>query len=240
MQKNEKTILKVENLKKHFKTADGYLDVLTGVDLEVKKGKFVSVVGESGVGKSTLMHILGLIDPPTSGDLEINDLKCFELEDEELTEYRNERIGFVFQFHHLLPEFTALENVTLPQLIARKPPKEAQERAYKLLSSVGLEERADHYPNQLSGGEQQRVAFSRALSNDPEVVIADEPTGNLDERNSQIFIDLILDLQDNFNKTFILATHDLSFASYTQRIMRLHNGRVHEITSEVQEKYGRA
>ncbi len=231
-------ILETKNLYKKYPTAKGYLEVINNINLEVKRGEFLSVVGESGVGKSTLMHILGLLDRPTAGEVVIDNFNCFELSDDKLADYRNKIIGFVFQLHHLLPEFTALENVILPQLIGGKSASKAKEKGMELLTAVGIANRASHYPNQLSGGEKQRVAFCRALANEPNIVIADEPTGDLDEKNSQNFVDIISNIQEDFNVTFILATHNLNLAANTDRVLKLHDGKSQEITREVKKNYG--
>ncbi|MBN1755780.1 ABC transporter ATP-binding protein [bacterium] len=231
-------ILKAKNLHKYFSVGKEMLMVLQGIDLEIEQGSFWAIVGESGVGKSTLLHLLGLLDSPTIGELYLQDNPVSSLSEKQKAALRNKAIGVMFQFHHLLPEFTALENVVIPQLIAGKDFRKARDYGKFLLDEVHLSDRADHFPNQLSGGEQQRVAFARALANDPDLLLADEPTGNLDEQNSRVFQELIRDLQKKFCKTFILATHNLTFAASADRILRLHNGLGAEDTERIKQSYG--
>ena len=204
------------------------LPVLKGIDLEVKKAEIVAVVGASGVGKSTLLHLLGGLDRPTEGKILYEGEDILALNDQELDRFRNEEIGFVFQFHYLLPEFTALENVAMPGLIARQKPDVAQNRARELLDYVGLEERLEHRPSELSGGERQRVAIARALINQPKVVLADEPTGNLDQKTSEAVHDLLWTLNDQFDQTFIIVTHNQTLAQRADRLIQLVDGRVYD------------
>lgn len=201
------------------------LHVLKGVDIGVKKGEIVAVVGASGVGKSTLLHILGTLDRPTKGRVNLNSTDVFSLNDRELARFRNKTIGFVFQFHHLLPEFSALENVMMPRLIAGEDEGKIRDKALGLLSEVGILERADHKPGELSGGEQQRVAVARALINDPQVVIADEPSGNLDKDTGGELHNLIGELNQKKGQTFLIATHNQLLAQQAHRIVTLIEGK---------------
>lgn len=205
----------------------GHLKVLKGVSISIKKGELVSIVGTSGAGKSTLLHIIGTIDPPDSGTLQIENKFPFQLKDKELAQFRNEKIGFVFQFHHLLPEFTAIENVAIPKLIHGKvKPKEAHERAAFLLQKLGLADRMHHKPSQLSGGEQQRVAVARALVNEPLLVLADEPTGNLDSANAAQLHQLFLTLKNEWQQTFVIVTHNQQLANMSDRILTMKDGKI--------------
>jgi lipoprotein-releasing system ATP-binding protein len=197
------------------------------VDLEMDIGDSVAIVGASGTGKSTLLHILGALDRPTAGSVELEGADLNTLWDDALADIRNRRVGFVFQFHHLLPEFTAMENVAMPALISGAVQEEAFERALELLREVGLEERADHRPSQLSGGEQQRVAVARALVNHPGVFLADEPSGNLDEASSERLHDLIFHLNETVKQTLLLVTHDQHLADRAGRVLELAEGRLH-------------
>lgn len=192
--------------------------------MEVFSGEMVGVVGASGVGKSTLLHILGTLDRPDKGKVNLNSTDIFSLDDRQLASFRNKTIGFVFQFHHLLPEFTALENVMMPQLIAGEKEEKIKDKARNILNELGLLPRADHRPGELSGGEQQRVAVARALINDPLVVIADEPSGNLDKKNKEELHELLSDLNKNKNQTFIIATHNEELAKKANRVYRLKDG----------------
>ncbi|HEX9916312.1 MAG TPA: ABC transporter ATP-binding protein [candidate division Zixibacteria bacterium] len=219
------TILECINLYKSFQTGAGRLDVLKGVDLEVKQGEILAVIGASGVGKSTLLHILGALDKPTRGEVRYGGKSIFSFKDKELARFRNRKIGFVFQFHHLLPEFSALENVMMPRLIAGEEKENIIDKALKLLSRVGIEDRATHRPAELSGGEQQRVAVARALISDPELVIADEPSGNLDQKNAQGLHNLLKELNQNQGYTFVIATHNQSLAQTAERIITLKDGK---------------
>lgn len=209
---------------KNIQKSYGSLEVLKNIDLSIKEGEIVSIVGKSGAGKSTLLHILGTLDQADSGDLEINNTKTQELNSEELSKFRNQEIGFVFQFHHLLPEFTALENVCFPAHIAKKNNKDVQLRATTLLTDLGLKERLHHKPNQLSGGEQQRVAVARALMNDPAVILADEPSGNLDTETSNELHQLFFELRAKHQQTFIIVTHNLELAKMSDRTLVMKDG----------------
>ncbi|MGB0863560.1 MAG: ABC transporter ATP-binding protein [Saprospiraceae bacterium] len=200
------------------------LRVLKGVNIHVEKGEVVSIVGKSGAGKSTLLHILGTLDAPDSGELIINGTNTSILKNKELAAFRNNEIGFVFQFHHLLPEFTAVENVCIPAFIKKTSEKQAKIRAEELLTYLGLGERLTHRPNELSGGEQQRVAVARALMNNPAIVFADEPSGNLDSASSKELHDLIFQLRDDFNQTFVIVTHNEQLANMSDRKLTMLDG----------------
>jgi lipoprotein-releasing system ATP-binding protein len=218
-------ILKGVDIHKSFQTGAGTLHVLKGVDIGVGRGEMVAVVGASGVGKSTLLHILGALDRPTKGRVNLNSTDVFSLTDKELAHLRNKTIGFVFQFHHLLPEFSALENVMMPKLIAREQEDSIRKKALDLLTEVGLLDRADHKPGELSGGEQQRVAVARALINDPQIVIADEPSGNLDKATGEELHNLICGLNQKKRQAFIIATHNQLLAQRAHRIIALVEGK---------------
>lgn len=213
-------MIKAKNIKKSF----GSLLVLKGVDLEVAKGEVVAIVGASGAGKTTLMQILGTLSTPDSGELEIDGVNPFTLKDKQLARFRNQKLGFVFQFHHLLPEFTALENVMIPALISGVSQAPAKQRAMELLETVGLGERASHKPQQLSGGEQQRVAIARALANNPAVLFADEPSGNLDSATKKEIHQLFFDLRDKLGQTVVIITHDESLAAMCDRSLVMKDG----------------
>jgi len=229
-------LIRVVDLYKSYYDGLTELPVLKGVDLEVKKAEIVAIVGASGVGKSTLLHLLGGLDRPTEGTIFYGGEDIFALNDQELDRFRNEEIGFVFQFHHLLPEFTALENVAMPGLIAQQKPHVAQDRAKELLDYVGLGERLEHRPSELSGGERQRVAIARALVNQPKVVLADEPTGNLDQKTSEAVHDLLWTLNDQFNQTFIIVTHNQTLAQRADRLVQIVDGQVFDpIYSELKK-----
>jgi lipoprotein-releasing system ATP-binding protein len=204
----------------------GTLQVLKGINLEVEKGKIVSIVGASGAGKTTLLQILGTLSPPDTGKLIINNVDPLKLNEKDLALFRNQHIGFVFQFHHLLPEFSALENVCLPSFIAQTPKKAAEKRATELLTFLGLGDRLTHKPNELSGGEKQRVAVARALINNPSVIFADEPTGNLDSQNQQELHDLFFSLRDHYGQTLIIVTHDRNFARMSDVIFEIKDGMI--------------
>ena len=214
-------IIKATNIGKSF----GTLKVLDGVDFQAEKGEVVSIMGASGAGKSTLLQILGTLSTPDAGSLEIDGRDVLSLSGDALSAFRNLRIGFVFQFHHLLPEFTALENVKIPALIAGKPDKTATQEAEKLLAMMGLSERKDHKPSELSGGEQQRVAIARALVNRPAILFADEPSGNLDTRTKAEIHSLFFDLRDKLGQTVIIVTHDPELASMCDRCLYMRDGR---------------
>ncbi|MFQ6032798.1 MAG: ABC transporter ATP-binding protein [Candidatus Zixiibacteriota bacterium] len=218
-------ILKGVDIHKSFPTGAGTLHVLKGVDIGVKRDEILAVVGASGVGKSTLLHILGALDRPTKGKVTLNSTDVFSLNDRELARFRNKTIGFVFQFHHLLPEFSALENVMMPKLIAGEEENSIRKKALNLLSEVGILGRAGHKPGELSGGEQQRVAVARALINDPQIVIADEPWGNLDKATGEELYNLISDLNQKKGQAFIIATHNQLLAQRAHRIITLIGGK---------------
>jgi lipoprotein-releasing system ATP-binding protein len=213
-------MLKAVNITRKY----GQLEVLKGVDIEVKKGEMVSIVGSSGAGKSTLLHILGTLDRPDSGSIWLNDQLIDQLKGEKLAAFRNRHIGFVFQFHHLLPEFSAFENICIPGWIAGSSKKDVRNRALELLSLLGLADRAEHKPNQLSGGEQQRVAVARALINQPDIIFADEPTGNLDSTNAKELHRLFGTLRDQFNQTFLIVTHNEELATLSDRTLHMRDG----------------
>jgi len=200
--------------------------VLRGVDIDIKKGEIVSIVGSSGAGKSTLLHILGTLDEADKGTVELNSAKVSSLQGRKLADFRNKNIGFVFQFHHLLPEFTALENVCIPGWLAGRRKKEVEEKAKELLNLLGLSERLENKPNQMSGGEQQRVAVARALINNPAIVFADEPTGNLDSSNAKELHHLFFDLRNKFNQTFLIVTHNEELAQLSDRVLHMKDGKI--------------
>jgi len=204
----------------------GDLSVLNGVDLHIEKGEIISIVGSSGAGKTTLLQILGTLDKPNSGNVLLNGVDPFSLSNNQLSKFRNKEIGFVFQFHQLLPEFSALENVLMPALIGGKSIKETTDRGMELLSKLGLENRASHRPGALSGGEQQRVAVARALMNNPSVIFADEPSGNLDSKNAQELHELFLDLRKEFGQTFVIVTHNSELAAMADRTLHMQDGSI--------------
>ena len=221
----ENPIIELKNLTKSYKNGMEFR-ALDNANLRIKKGEFVAIVGPSGSGKSTLMHLIGLLDTPSSGTLLIDGNNVTKLSDKERSEMRNRMLGFVFQYHHLLPDFTALENVIMPLLIAGKNRKEAKAIAEKLLKQVGLEDRVDHRPGELSGGQNQRVAVARALSCSPAIVLGDEPTGNLDTKTGDIIYELLRRLNKGYNQTFIVVTHNEDLASKADRIIRLVDGKI--------------
>lgn len=202
------------------------LEVLKGIDIQIEKASMTSIVGKSGTGKSTLLHILGTLDTPDAGNVTINGEDVFKLSPRKLSKFRNETIGFIFQFHHLIPEFTALENVTIPALIARKSKSESERKAKELLDYLGLSERLEHKPSQLSGGEQQRVAVARALINSPAIIFADEPTGNLDTHTSQELHHLLSQLKDDFHQTFVIVTHNKELADLSDDCYEMIDGQL--------------
>jgi lipoprotein-releasing system ATP-binding protein len=221
----ERPIIELRNLTKIYKNGMEFR-ALDNANLRIKKGEFVAIVGPSGSGKSTLMHLIGLLDTPSSGMLLIDGKDVTNMSDKERSEMRNRMLGFVFQYHHLLPDFTALENVIMPLLIAGKSRTEAQEIAENLLKEVGLENRMDHKPGELSGGQNQRVAVARALSCSPAIVLGDEPTGNLDTKTGDLIYDLLRRLNREYNQTFIVVTHNEDLASKADRIIRLVDGKI--------------
>lgn len=215
-------MIKLEGITKSF----GSLQVLKGIDLEINKGEIVSIVGPSGAGKTTLLQIMGTLDEPDAGVVQIDGTVVSRMKEKELSAFRNKNIGFVFQFHQLLPEFTALENVMIPALIAGVASKEAHERAMKILDFMGLVDRASHKPNELSGGEKQRVAVARALINDPAVILADEPSGSLDTHSKEDLHQLFFDLRDRLGQTFVIVTHDEGLAKITDRTVHMVDGMI--------------
>ena len=220
-------ILKTSNIVKSFQTTKKVnLNVLKGISLEIQKEKITIIVGASGAGKSTLLHLLGGLDRPDSGEIYYDDKNIFEFSDDKLARFRNKNVGFVFQFHHLLPEFSALENVMIPQLIDGVNLRKAKTKSEELLKTVGLVERLDHKPAELSGGEQQRVAVARALANDPKIIFADEPTGNLDSVNSDEIHKLILNLKINLGVTFVIVTHNQNLVDLADQIYEIKDGKI--------------
>lgn len=218
-------ILTCSNIHRTFtKSEKRKLEIIKGVSLSIEKSKISIIVGKSGAGKSTLLHILGGLDNPDEGTVLVDGVEIHKLSDDKLSDFRNNQIGFVFQFHHLLPEFTALENINIPQMIAGKNIEEASIRSLELLEIVDLADRKDHRPSELSGGEQQRVAIARALANKPKIIFADEPTGNLDSANSMIIHELITDLKVKFDLTFLIVTHNKSLIELGDRILEMRDG----------------
>ncbi len=221
-----KEIITVNNLHKTYKSGPHAVEVLKGISYGVKKAEVVVIMGPSGVGKSTLLHIMGALDLPSSGDVHIAGQNILQLNNDAIARFRNESIGFVFQFHHLMPEFTALENVLIPTMMHSPLNNEKEEYARYILNEVGLSHRLNHKPGELSGGEQQRVAVARALVNKPEVVLADEPTGNLDNQNSAMLYKLLLDLNQKLHQTLVIVTHDEHMTSNADRTIELDDGRI--------------
>ena len=215
-------MIEIKGLTKSF----GSLQVLKGIDLRIEKGEIVSIVGPSGAGKTTLLQILGTLDKPDSGSVVVDGVETSTLSTNKLSEFRNMHLGFVFQFHQLLPEFTAVENIMIPAYIAGMKPKETRNRAEELLEFMGLSDRATHKPNELSGGEKQRVAVARALMNNPAVILADEPSGSLDSKNKEELHKLFFELRDKFGQTFVIVTHDETLATLTDRTIHLKDGRI--------------
>ena len=213
-------MIEVKNIHKSF----GTLEVLKGVDLTVEKGEIVSIIGKSGAGKTTLLQIIGTLDRPDSGCVVIDGVDVFALKEKELADFRNRHIGFIFQFHQLLPEFNALENVMMPAMIARMSEKEAEQRAVQLLTELGMAERLTHKPNELSGGEKQRVAAARAMMMSPDVILADEPSGSLDESNKKELHKLLLQMREQYGHTIIIVTHDKELAEISDRVIEMRDG----------------
>jgi lipoprotein-releasing system ATP-binding protein len=211
----------------------GDFQVLKGINLKIEKGEIISIVGASGAGKTTLLQILGTLSKPDSGTVVMNNTDISKLNERQLARFRNLNVGFVFQFHHLLPEFNALENICIPGFIAHKPKHEVEQRAQELLDLLNLKGRAHHKPAELSGGENQRVAIARALLNNPEVVLADEPTGNLDSANTQEFFSLLLSLRERFNQTFAIVTHNTELANVSDRIFVMRDGNIVDEVSSI-------
>ncbi|MFN8406577.1 MAG: ABC transporter ATP-binding protein [Sphingobacteriaceae bacterium] len=211
---------------KGIKKSYGKISILKGVDLEISTGNIITIVGPSGAGKSTFLHIIGTLDRPDQGTVLINGTSIYDLPAQKLSAFRNEHIGFIFQFHHLLPEFTAIENVCIPAFIAKKSKKQASHKATELLELLGLSQRANHKPNELSGGEQQRVAVARALINNPSIIMADEPSGNLDSHNAESLHHLFVDLRKKLNQTFIIVTHNEDLADMADRKILMKDGQI--------------
>ncbi|MBU2445359.1 MAG: ABC transporter ATP-binding protein [Bacteroidetes bacterium] len=220
-------LLKAENIKREFKTgSDKTLEVLKGISLEIFEGEIAMIIGASGAGKSTLLHIMGALDRPDAGNISIDGNDLFKMKDQDLAKFRNKNIGFVFQFHHLLPEFTALENVSIPQMIDGKTLSQTENKSKELLGLVGLSDRLEHKPSALSGGEQQRVAVARALVNNPKIIFADEPSGNLDTQNSDALHQLINRLNKEFNQTFVIVTHNNELMKLANRVFEIRDGKI--------------
>ena len=217
-------MIEVKNIHKSF----GDLEVLKGVNLTVQKGEIVAIVGKSGAGKTTLLQIIGTLDQPTQGEVLINGERLMTKGEKELAAFRNKHIGFIFQFHQLLPEFTALENVCIPAMIAREKESDYKARAVQLLTELGLKDRMNHKPNELSGGEKQRVSAARALMMKPDIILADEPTGSLDEKNKKELSDLLLKLRKQYGQTILLVTHDKELASIADRVIEIVDGRIND------------
>jgi len=228
----EQVILRIEGLKKVFRSGKSDLVLFENLSFQVAKGEMLAIVGESGAGKSTLLHIVGALDRPSSGDVYFANLQLSSLSENAAAEFRNREIGFVWQFHYLLPEFTALENAAMPLLLRGRPWQEAQADASRWLREVGLDQRSHHRSGELSGGEQQRVALARALITQPKLLLADEPTGDLDSRTADSVFELIARLHRDYQLTSLIATHNFAFARRCQRVLRLQQGRIEEVAPE--------
>jgi len=215
-------MLQARGIKKSY----GNLQILKGVDLDVKRGEIITIIGASGAGKSTLLHVIGTLDQPDHGTVRLNNVDIHTLSSKKMSAFRNEQIGFIFQFHHLLPEFTALENICIPAFIAGKSKKDAENKAFELLELLGLSDRANHKPNEMSGGEQQRVAVARAMVNDPAIILADEPSGNLDSNNAENLHHLFVNLRDTLNQTFVIVTHNENLANLADRKVLMKDGQI--------------
>jgi len=224
---DEENIYEIRNLVKSYQTGSQVFPILKDLDLKIKKGSAICITGPSGSGKSTLLHILGALDRPNSGKILYYDRDICEWTDEQMAFFRRDKLGFVFQFHHLLKEFTVLENVMMPAYITGKPRKSSLQRADFLVESLGLKDRVSHYPSQLSGGERQRVAVARALMNEPEIILADEPVGNLDRKNGLVIRDLFFELHEKFRLTLIAVSHSLFFAEAFSSVLKLEDGKIH-------------
>jgi len=224
---DEENIYEIRNLVKSYQTGSQVFPILKDLDLKIKKGSAICITGPSGSGKSTLLHILGALDRPNSGKILYYDRDICEWTDEQMAFFRRDKLGFVFQFHHLLKEFTVLENVMMPAYITGKPRKSSLQRADFLVKSLGLKDRVSHYPSQLSGGERQRVAVARALMNEPEIILADEPVGNLDRKNGLVIRDLFFELHEKFRLTLIAVSHSLFFAEAFSSVLKLEDGKIH-------------
>ena len=231
-------LVQARDLEKRYVDGPAVVEVLRGLDLDIVAGERVAVIGESGVGKSTLLHLLGCLDAPTGGRLQIDGVDVFSCSEAEIAAFRNRTVGFVFQFHHLMGDFTALENVMLPALIARESPREARSRAAALLERVGLKDRIDHRPGELSGGEQQRVAVARGVMCRPRLLLADEPTGNLDPETGERVHELLLELNAECGATLVVATHNASLAAAMERTLRLVGGRIDPVAGGVTPRRG--
>lgn len=219
---DKKLLLDIREIKKSYQISKvETLEVLKGINLQINREEIVAIVGKSGAGKSTLLHLIGTLDNPDSGKIFFDGTDVYAMKEKELSKFRNSKIGFIFQFHHLLPEFTAIENVMIPSMIEGK---EDRARATDLLREVGIEERINHRPNEISGGEAQRIAIARALINSPDLILADEPTGNLDTQNADAVMNLIFKLRDKFKQTFIIVTHNEEFAQRCDRVIRMNDG----------------
>lgn len=219
---DNKLLLDIKDIKKSYRISkEKNLEVLKGINLQINREEIVAIVGKSGAGKSTLLHLIGTLDNPDSGKIFFDGTDVYAMKEKELSKFRNSKIGFIFQFHHLLPEFTAIENVMIPSMIEGK---EDRAKAENLLKEVGIEERINHRPNEISGGEAQRIAIARALINSPDLILADEPTGNLDTHNADAVMNLIFSLRNKFKQTFIIVTHNEEFALRCDRVIRMNDG----------------